>query len=105
MLFRSLQMIERFKTGEKYNFGNAVVVDDGILLTSSSWFSNDTRFYSWRDVSISNGPGYFCIQDKKNSSMSVKLDYLEIMDVHLLENILRVGFDKGISKISNVLGE
>jgi hypothetical protein len=37
--------------------------------------------------------------------MSVKLDYLEIMDVHLLENILRVGFDKGISKISNVLGE
>jgi len=100
-----LQMIERFKTGEKYNFGNAVVVDDGILLTSSSWFSNDTRFYSWRDVSISNGPGYFCIQDKKNSSMSVKLDYLEIMDVHLLENILRVGFDKGISKISNALGE
>lgn len=99
----TVELIESLKKGNKRNFGDSVVSDDRISLCSHGWFSSKREDCLWTDVRISCGPGYFQITSAEDNSLYTQIDYMRTYDTHILEQMLRVGFKKGIRKLSDVL--
>ena len=100
------EMLEGLRSGDCYRFGNAVVVDQGVVLERRKLFSANERVAcKWTNLVIGNGAGTFYVAKKDEEKVKVELPYQEIDNVHVLEAALRKFWKTAKPRLSDLLEE
>lgn len=96
-------MLQSLKDGKRLSFGTAVLQDDSITLMKHKFFgSNELVRCSWQDVQVWSADGSFYIGSKSDKKTYVGLSYINDANTHILEQAIRMGFKKGINRLSEV---
>lgn len=91
-------------TGRQFTFGDAVIADESVTLMRHRFLRRrESVRYGWDGVTVSSIDGCFQIQAKDDSQTYVRLPYIHVPNVHLLEHIIRWAFKEGASSLSDVL--
>ena len=96
-------MANNLKNGKKLQLGDALIDDQGVELTHHKLFKNRKVYYSWKEVSISSGQGYFFISSNTNKKIYSSMSYIETPNTHVLESLIRISFKNWTGRISSVL--
>ena len=95
-------MAQQLKNGYSLEFGTAKIEDQGIWIDTAI-FSTKFEFFPWNKIKLSRGNGEFLIATKDGKN-EVGLWYESEWNVHMLEALMRVAFDKGYTRLSQVMG-
>jgi hypothetical protein len=99
-----VDMVGTVKAGGQLNFGDAVVRDLTVTLKRHKWTGPDERVVcGWQEVHVWTADGSFCIGKQNDKKVYAALSYIELPNVHLLEQAIRLGFKQGITKLSDIL--
>jgi hypothetical protein len=99
------ELLQMLKAGEEIRVGSAVIRDDGVTLpTHKLWGSSKDVRCTWYQVQIWNADGSFYIGAKQNKKVYAALSYIEVPNVHILEQAIRMAFKKpGMRALSDVI--
>ncbi len=87
------EMLFSLRDGNKVNFNNLEVRDDGVTITIKKFFSSDKIIrLSWSETKIWSSAGQFVIASSNNKKDLVALSYIEVSNVHILEQAIRMKF-------------
>lgn len=99
-----VEMVTALKAGGELNFGDAVVRDDAVTLKKHRWMGADERVRCvWQELHIWSADGSFCIGAQNDQKVYAALSYIHVANVHILEQAIRIGFKRGIHKLSDIL--
>lgn len=99
-----IELLAALKDGKKLNFGDAVVQDDGVEVTTHKFFKNERVFLNWSQIHVWSQSGNFYIGNKDDKKSYSEISYIEHPNSHVLESTIRMAFKKGCGKqISSVL--
>lgn len=86
----SERILKQLQSGELLFFGSIKVKDNGVYLKKSGWFSFDVKFFTWNKPLITySDNGMFIISDTKDNNYLASASYINDMNTHILEAILR----------------
>lgn len=98
------ELVASLKSGTQLTFGDAVVKDDCVILRKHKWLGSDERVRcSWHEVHVWTADGSFCIGAQNDKKTYAALSYIHLPNVHILEQVIRVGFKRGIHQLSDIL--
>ncbi len=101
-----IQMLHDLRAGRGIAFGDAVIEDNGVILTKFKLFGrNESATFSWDDVVVSSESGSFFIRAKADRGTYTALSYIEVPNVHLLEHVIRMAFKQGADNLSDILAK
>lgn len=94
------------KSKRDLHIGEAILRDSSIDLI---WHAPDAGGncwvnYSWHDVQMTVAHGFVVIAAKNDNNSFVRLSALETPNVHILEMLLRMAFQKCVHRISDAFG-
>jgi hypothetical protein len=96
-----MEMLQALKAGRRVSFGDAVLQDDGVALMKHKFFGADEPVRcTWQDVHVWSADGSFYIGSKADKKTYVELSYINEANTHILEQAIRMGFKKGIDRLS-----
>jgi hypothetical protein len=99
-----MELLSGLASGEKYRFGDAMVDDLGVELETKKFFgANERRHYSWDDLVIWSGGGYFGIGRQGDKRTTMQLSYQDDDNTHVLEAAIRMLWKKGGSRLSTAI--
>lgn len=99
-----VSIIEQLAAGRSMNFGDITVEDDAVTLTKRRLLSPNARVrLSWNDVQVWSADGSFFVGHKSEKKTYGSTSYIENWNSHLLEQIVRSGFKRGMVKLSDTL--
>lgn len=99
-----VRIIEHLASGRSMSFGDITVDDDAVTLTKRRLLSPNERVrLSWNDVHVWSADGSFVIGHKADKKTYGSASYIKNWNTHLLEQIIRSGFKRGVSKLSDTL--
>lgn len=97
-----IEMSEALEEGRALHFGDMLVEDGAVTLTKHKLLgSNEKVRLSWGDVHVWSANGEFVIGSKSDKKTYGSASYMNHWNTHLLDHIVRAGFKKGISKLSD----
>ena len=97
-------LLKDLRNGKKYRFAKIIVTDLGIELERWKMFSSNERvFCYWRELTIWNDAGVFCIASKDDCKLSAELSYQEVNNTHILEAAIRAFWKHGGERLSCIL--
>jgi hypothetical protein len=97
-------MLEGLRQGKEYQFGDAVVRDQGVVLTRRRMFLGDeTARVGWGQLQVWSGNGFFCMAPAGAKKAFVTLPYQEANNAHLLDAAIRMKFKNRSDKLSSIL--
>lgn len=101
-----IEMSEALKAGRSLNFGD-LVVDDGYvtLIKHKLLGANEKVRLSWGEVHVWSANGQFMIGSKNDKKTYGAASYIDSWNTHLLEHVVRGGFKKGVTKLSEYFGD
>ena len=100
------EVLHALRAGRHLNFGEALVHDDGVILPRHKFFgANEQVPCDWNDVHIWTSDGSFYIGAKSEKKVRAGMSYIHTPNAHVLEHAIRMGFKKGIRKLSDILPE
>jgi hypothetical protein len=98
------EMLQTLKAGRSLSFGRATVFDDKIQLQRHKFLgANEPVMRTWSQVQIWNADGSFFVGDKEDRKVYVELSYIDVVNTHLFEQIIRMKFKKAGSRLSDLL--
>ena len=97
------EMLLQLQSGKQVRIAGCSIKDQGILLTRHKFFSKEATWRGWDAVTVSTIPGAFRVQDTNDTSVYVSLSYIEVPNVHVLENAIRMAFSRGVPRLSDLL--
>lgn len=96
-----IEMSEALEEGRSLHFGDMLVEDGAVTLTKHKLLgSNEKIRLSWSDVHVWSANGEFVIGSKSDKKAYGSASYMSHWNTHLLDHVVRAGFKKGISKLS-----
>lgn len=99
------EYLEGLRDGKEYRFGSAFVSDLGMSLVNKRFFSNNERkFFTWRELSLWNGAGVFCVGKSGDKKFVEAFSYQEMDNIHILEAAISTLRKHGGSRLSDLLG-
>ncbi len=99
-----VELVTALGNGESLRFNDAEIEDEGILLKKQSWMGGGERIRcAWSEVQTWSADGKFYIGARHDEKFHVVLSYIEVPNVHILEQALRIGFKQGASRLSGIL--
>ena len=99
-----IEHLARLKSGEKIQFGDATVEDDGVVLQRhGAFWSREPVRLTWHQVQVWSADGSFVIGSKDDKKVYAVLPYLQIANVQVLENMIRAFFKTGHLRLSAFL--
>ena len=97
-------MIAALKTGKTMEYGDIKVADDYVTLTKHKFLGANERIrLSWHEVNVWSANGSFVIGKKDDKKSYGSAAYIENWNAHILEHVVRGGFKKGVSKLSDYI--
>lgn len=99
------EMLEALKNGRDLHFGDALLHDDGITLVKRKIFGANERVRcTWGQVHVWSADGSFYIGAKDDKKVSAGVSYIHGANTHILEQAIRMGFEKpGMRRLSELL--
>lgn len=98
------EILEALKAGRELTFADALVRDSEVTLTKHKFLGANERVRcTWEQVHVWTADGSFYIGSQQDKKTYAAMSYIHAPNVHLLEQAIRVGFKKGIRKLSDVL--
>jgi hypothetical protein len=94
-------LVEGLRSGREYDFGGAVIRDDGVTLPSTKFFGDQPTRFNWGEVTIGTANGSFVINGPAKAKASVSLSFRDVPNVHFLETLVREAFKNGHTQLSN----
>ena len=86
----SERILKQLQAGELLFFGGIKIKDNGVYLKKSGWFSSDVKFFTWNEpLMIHGNNGMFIISSIKDKNYSASASYIDDMNTHILEALLR----------------
>jgi hypothetical protein len=98
-----IEHVVRLKNGEKIQFGDATIEDDGVVLQRHAFWSREPVRLTWHQVQVWSADGSFVIGAKDDRKVYAALPYLRIPNVQVLEHMIRAFFKTGHSCLSALL--
>jgi hypothetical protein len=99
-----VELVTALRAGQTLNFGDAVVKDDSVTLKRHKWMGSDERVRcSWQELHIWSADGSFCIGAQNDKKVYAALSYIHVPNAHILEQAIRIGFKRGINRLSDIL--
>lgn len=87
------ELLQRLRSGDQVEIGTAIVHDDHIRLVKHNLFEADESVaLSWSEVQAWSQDGAFNIASKNNNDIYAVLSYINVPNVHILEQAIRVMF-------------
>jgi hypothetical protein len=100
------ELVATLKTGGQLDFGDAEVSDECVILKKHKWFGpNEFVRCTWEEVHVWSAEGSFVIGATKDKKIYSALSYIQISNVHILEHVIRLGFKKGIERLSDIVND
>lgn len=96
------EMCEFFMDGGSRKFGNVEFRDNGITMMVNTPSGTRWQTFDWNHVTIGNLPGAFCLKRRGFRNWDLKLEYLQEYDVHIIEALMRMSYEKGNDNLSEV---
>lgn len=98
-------MLDSLKAGRDVQFDDALLRDDGVTLVKHNLFHADEEVRcSWSQVSVSSANGLFCIRAKDDKKTCAEISYINTWNTHILEQAIRMAFNKpGMHRLSELL--
>ena len=97
----TIEMIETLKGGKTLAFGDGIVQDDGVTLVKHKFLAREHVFCDWSQVHVWSVGGLFYIGKKEDKKTYSTMSYINVENVHILEQCIRLGFKKGIARLSD----
>ncbi len=98
------EYLQGLRDGRKYRFGSAVINDFGMELERKRLFSaNERCFCRWGELTISSGPGVFCVGKQGDKKLAATFSYQEQDNIHILEAAMRTFWKRGGDRLSSIL--
>lgn len=99
------RMLESLKAGGRVRLDGTVVCDDGIFLTKHKFLgAKESVFCPWSRVKIWSEDGSFCLVAAADDKTFAKLSYIDVANVHLVEQLVRTAFKQpGLQRLSELL--
>jgi hypothetical protein len=96
-------MLDTFKRGQSIRFGEALISDDGVVLTRRKLLgANQQQKCTWSQVQIWSSAGCLVIGSKEDEKLYASMSYIDVTNVHFIEHIIRANFKKpGATLLSN----
>ncbi len=89
------EMLEALKDGRDLHFGDAILHDDGITLVKRKFLGSKEKVRcSWGQVHVWSANGSFCIGAKDDKKVNAGFSYIHGANTHVLEQAIRMGFEK-----------
>lgn len=98
-----VDIIEALKAGKSFSFGDIKVEDESVTLTKHKFFGNERVKLTWHEVTVWSANGNFLVGSSTDNKTYGTANYISTANTHILEHILRNGFKKGISRLSDFL--
>jgi hypothetical protein len=96
-----IEMSEALEEGRSLHFGDMLVEDGAVTLTKHKFLgSNEKVRLSWSDVHVWSANGEFVIGSRSDKKTYGSASYMNHWNTHLLDHIVKAGFKKGISRLS-----
>jgi hypothetical protein len=96
-------IIEQLMEGQSMTFGDMMVEDGAVTLTKHKFLGSEKVRISWHDVHVWSSDGSFFIGKQGDKKTYGSSSYINNWNTHLLEHIIRGGFKKGVSRLSDYL--
>jgi hypothetical protein len=81
-----------------------LIDDEGVVLIKHKFIGEDERIYcNWCQTHVWSADGSFFIGAQDDKKTFVVLSYIYEPNVHVLEHVIRMGFKKGVRKLSDIL--
>ena len=101
----AVRMLGALRAGEQVRVGEIQFSDDDVVLTKPKFFGKaEARTYNWREVQVWSAAGRFYVSAKSDKSFQANASYRDHDNTHVMSNIVNNAFDRGIVKLSGVLG-
>jgi hypothetical protein len=99
------ELVVSLSKGNVVSFGPALLRDEGITLVKHKFFgSNELVPCTWSQTHIWNADGAFYIGAIGDKKTYVGLSYIELPNIHVLEQAVRIAFEKpGLRRLSEIL--
>lgn len=99
------EILEALKAGRDLHFGDALLHDDGITLAKRGFFNAGGPVRcSWNQVHVWSQDGAFYIGSKDDKKTYAGFSYINGVNIHILERIIRMAFKKpGMRRLSDLL--
>ncbi|MCX7164790.1 MAG: hypothetical protein NTV11_00765 [Rhodocyclales bacterium] len=99
-----LDMLGALQEGRSFNFGEIAVEDTHVTLVKHKFLGANERVrLPWSAVHVWSADGSFVIGAQNDKKIYSSASYIHVWNAHILEHVVRGGFKKGISKLSDYL--
>lgn len=100
-----VEMLGAFRAGQSLSFGEAVVHDNGVVLTRHKFFgSNEQVSCTWSQVNVWSADGSFYIGAQNDKKVYAGMSYIHTPNAHVIEHAIRAFFkDPAAGKLSELL--
>jgi hypothetical protein len=97
-------MLRVLQEGHSFNFGEITVEDSHVTLVRHKFLGANERVrLPWHDVHVWSADGSFVIGAQNDKKVYGSASYIHAWNTHILEHVIRGGFKKGVSKLSDYL--
>jgi hypothetical protein len=98
-----VEMLQALSNGRSFSFGDIAVQDSAVTLTRHKFLGNERVQLTWHDVKVWSAGGSFIVGHKDDKKVYGSASYINSVNTHLLEHIIRGGFKEGVHKLSDYL--
>lgn len=99
-----MRALERLRAGETLRVGGIQLTDTSVRLSKSKFMGKaEEREYPWTDVVIWSADGRFYVAAKGDRSFQASASYQGDSNTPVLVNLVSSGFERGITRLSDVL--
>ena len=99
------EFLQTLKAGKEVRVGDLAIRNDGVTLpTHKIWGASEDVRCSWHQVQVWSADGSFYIGAKDNKKVWAAASYINVPNVHIAEQAIRVAFKKpGMRFLSDVM--
>lgn len=99
-----LDMLSALQGGRSFKFGEISIEDSHVTLVRHKFLGANERVrLPWHDVHVWSADGSFVIGAQNDKKVYGSASYIHVWNTHILEHVIRGGFKKGVSKLSDYL--
>ena len=98
-------MLKQLENGETLKVGNIKVIDTGVYLIKSGWFSSEEKIFPWNKITTYSQDGLFYLREK-DGKHKASSSYMSDMNTHILDFMIRLffkNFNNSSPNISSLL--
>lgn len=98
-----VEHLEALKSGKTVKFGDAVIDDAGVQLVKHKFFGNEQLYCPWGNTRHWTADGALNIRSEDDKNAYTSLSFINVWNVHILEAIIRLSFEKWTGRLSGLI--